>query len=178
MVNPAVRRLGAELSLGTIGGLIPRRFPAVVALEAAPPSDGDWWEAQRALIGELTEVLARHTDTEDEVDVALWVGHGFDLDQVFPESRALITAERTYRVRRGPISAVDELRWRGPDGEPSHWFRPDLWSPADDAWFVGTDVDFWTTFIGGSASLADKLLHRFGDRCRRADRAEPLPTEN
>jgi hypothetical protein len=33
-----------------------------------------------------------------------------------------------------------------------------LWWPQDHAWFVSTDIDVPSTYVGGPASLVDALL--------------------
>ena len=57
---------------------------------------------------------------------------------------------RRYHVVTGPVAAVVDLR--EPDG--AAWHHPDLWWPQDRAWFVATDVDFWSLYVGGSAAFA------------------------
>lgn len=63
---------------------------------------------------------------------------------------------RTYYLMTGPVSAVTELR---NPASADAWQRPDLFWPDDRAWFVATDVDFWSLFVGGDddflAELAD-----------------------
>lgn len=60
---------------------------------------------------------------------------------------------RTYYLLEGPVRAVTGLRY--PDGQG--WRNPDLFWPDDRAWFVATDVDFWSLYIGGPTSLIAEL---------------------
>jgi hypothetical protein len=53
---------------------------------------------------------------------------------------------------------VTELRH--PDGDG--WRNPDLFWPQDQGWFVATDVDFWSLYIGGSTGFVDRRAHRRG----------------
>ncbi|MGH2477478.1 MAG: hypothetical protein ACRDIL_19665, partial [Candidatus Limnocylindrales bacterium] len=52
---------------------------------------------------------------------------------------------RTYYLMGGPVSAATEL------DDPASvvgWRHPDLFWPDDRRWFVATDVDFWSLYIG------------------------------
>lgn len=49
---------------------------------------------------------------------------------------------------------------------------PDLWWPADRAWFLGGDTDFPHVFLGGSQTLID---HVVADPALHATRIEPNP---
>jgi hypothetical protein len=53
---------------------------------------------------------------------------------------------RTYYLLSGSVSAVAELRY--PDSL-TEWRNPDLFWPDDRRWFVATDVDFWSLYVGG-----------------------------
>ena len=42
--------------------------------------------------------------------------------------------------------------------EPSaEWRNPDLYWPDDRRWFVATDVDFWSLYIGGDKDFIAEL---------------------
>ena len=60
---------------------------------------------------------------------------------------------RNYFLLTGPVAAVSEIRY------PDHadWRNTDLFWPDDREWFVGTDVDFWSLYIGGSSSFTDEI---------------------
>ena len=70
--------------------------------------------------------------------------------------------ERTYLLFRGPLSAVGEVGWawtNGFDGTAGFSQEsPSLMWPSDRSWFVATEVDLDSTFVGGSARLIDELL--------------------
>ena len=65
--------------------------------------------------------------------------------------------DRTYYLTEGPVGAVASLR----DPASGHWRNPDLFWPDDRRWFVTTDVDFWSLYVGGDndliADLADSI---------------------
>lgn len=46
-----------------------------------------------------------------------------------------------------------------------------MWWPEDHAWFVGSDTDLFTTYIGGSQALVDELV-----ACRELEAYE-VPAE-
>lgn len=61
---------------------------------------------------------------------------------------------RSYFLLTGSVAAVSGMRY--PDH--SDWRNPDLFWPDDRRWFVGTDVDFWSLYIGGSTSFVDEIV--------------------
>jgi hypothetical protein len=121
----------------------------------APPDTGGLPPASLAA---LCEVLAAHTGTPDRCYVGVWEGYGWpEVDWAGPE--VLDLEERSFHVRRGPISIAVEVGWR----QDSHvsWSKPPtlMW-PADRAWFVASDTDLDSTYVGGSGALVDALLAR------------------
>lgn len=61
---------------------------------------------------------------------------------------------RTYYLLEGPVSAIGQLCHPEPPGE---WRNPDLFWPDDRRWFVATDVDFWSLYVGGDSDLLAEL---------------------
>lgn len=66
---------------------------------------------------------------------------------------AFTRPNRRYYLLRGAVAGVTELR------EPTHdpWHEPDLWWPADQAWSIASDVDFWSLYVGGTEAFVDDL---------------------
>jgi hypothetical protein len=62
--------------------------------------------------------------------------------------------DRTYYLLTGPVAAATELR---DPGSTSDWCRPDLCWPDDRQWFVATDVDFWSLYVGGGHDFITEL---------------------
>ncbi|MEZ5412625.1 MAG: hypothetical protein R2761_31610, partial [Acidimicrobiales bacterium] len=60
---------------------------------------------------------------------------------------------RTYYLLTGPVAAAGKLRY--PDSD--EWRNPDLFWPDDQRWFVATDVDFWSLYVGGSNGFIAEL---------------------
>ena len=61
---------------------------------------------------------------------------------------------RTYYLLAGPVAAATRLR---DPGSLVDWRRPDLFWPDDRRWFVATDVDFWSLYVGGDHDFITEL---------------------
>ena len=140
---------------GTVGWLVPTHLPSIVRVDAPDAGSVDWWPAYRELFASVASVGARHTSTPGTAWFGVWEGHGFigELAGVTRFDRDL----RNYHLASGPVSAVTELREPGPRGD---WLRPDLFWPDDRRWFVATDVDFWSLYVGGDADFTAELAER------------------
>jgi hypothetical protein len=131
-----------------------------------------------ATLGPLLDVLAPATGDQDCLH-ALWDGWGWlhgtaativsstdDVESAPPRPAVpadvlamprLRLPDRDHLLFRGPLRAALDLgRHPAPD-----WFLPQspslLW-PADRSWCVGTEIDFDSTLVGGSADLVDAVL--------------------
>jgi hypothetical protein len=128
-------------------GLTPSAPPFLAA-----PADG---RLLPATLAALCEVLAAHTTTPDECYFGVWEGYG----RVGPGARFaahLDLPERTHLMFRGALSDVQEIGSR-----VGGFFRqesPSLMFPADRSWFVATEVDFDSTYLGGSQELVDAVV--------------------
>ena len=69
--------------------------------------------------------------------------------------------QRDYLLFRGRLPAALDMGWHGsPTGfEPQ---SPNLLWPTDHFWCVGTEIDFDSTLVGGSADLIDTVLRAPG----------------
>lgn len=81
---------------------------------------------------------------------------------------------RTYYVMSGPVAAVAGFRYPGSDG----WRNPDLFWPDDREWFVATDVDFWSLYVGGRLGFVDELAAAIPTGSERVGPDSPLPLED
>jgi hypothetical protein len=132
------------------------------------------------LLSALCDVLASHTRTPEHCWFCVWDGYtrtpgpdavftatkpGEPADEAadsrvlpprFPPGTAslpeVVLPERPYLLLDGPLDAAGELAMTSYDQSPSL-----LW-PDDRAWFVATDVDLDSTYLGGSAALVRDLL--------------------
>lgn len=146
-------------------------------------SDADWWtkvclgppgfEAylrvyfdmegeirDTVVVGQVLEILARHTTTADNTYVAVWKGWGYwPLDRHPDATQAsdFSTGDREYQLLGGPLT--DALDWRslGLEGEWGGAVPHLIW-PYDREWFVAADVDPDWIGVGGSTTLIDELV--------------------
>ena len=67
---------------------------------------------------------------------------------------------RDFLVFAGPLESIFELgrQQEPPLGEGFERHTPDLFWPADRAWFVGSDVDLDFTLVGGPGEVVDAIL--------------------
>ena len=95
----------------------------------------------------LVGVLARHTTTPDDC----WFG----LDTTWHAGTGprLTLPAREFVLVRGPVG----LAATNFDMEPAEQ-SANVWWPADRAWFVATDIDLMTTYVGGSAACVAELV--------------------
>jgi hypothetical protein len=63
-------------------------------------------------------------------------------------------AFREYLLFRGPLEAVTSFFFGG----ASLFQSPNLWWPQDRSWVVATEIDDWTTYVGGSRACIEDLL--------------------
>lgn len=165
-VSPAPEASGADWihghlgSFGTVAGLVPNMYDRYTRVAPAPFTEGDWWEEQRKVVAAIARTAARHTTTPERACFAIWTGHGYDDPATHPELAQVPTFElpnRSYYLLSGPVTSASRIEEPGGRGMSSSFRPPDLWWPEDRAWFVGTDVDFWSNFAAGSAELAVDL---------------------
>jgi hypothetical protein len=164
-------------SFGSVGGLLPAHYESYLLVESAPESIEDWWRAQRQIITALAEVLSRFTDTPEESWFAIWEGHSSYWDSVEALRRLprLDRPHRSYYLISGRVIDVENIV---EPMQPRGWFRPDLWWPEDRRWFVGTDVDFWCNYIGGSRAMTDAVTSRLPGLCEPVTLDAPLRVED
>ncbi len=81
---------------------------------------------------------------------------------------------RAYYLVEGPVTAVTQLRY--PDMD--RWRNPDLFWPDDRRWFVATDVDFWSLYIGGDHDLITELAAGVPTAAEPVSFDYPLEIEN
>jgi hypothetical protein len=126
---------------------------AAVAPFVTPPY-GDGLPAEGLAM--LCDLLAAHTRTPEDCFIGVWSGYGWPVE-AWTGPDVLDLENRSYLVRRGPLALALQV------GQPPlayrYWLEPPnlLW-PADRAWFVASDTDLDSTYLGGSGALIDALL--------------------
>lgn len=99
----------------------------------------------------LVTVLERHTQSPDQCWFAIWEGWG-GIESVMQGVPTFDLPNRRYYLLEGPIHAAKESVDQGWNNSVS------LWWPNDREWCVATEVDFNTTYVGGSSACIAALL--------------------
>ncbi|MGH9323371.1 MAG: hypothetical protein ACRD3V_26250, partial [Vicinamibacteria bacterium] len=171
--------LGQETSFAELSGLPPESRE----WDGAVPMEGSLTESE---VTALRRALERHTATPERCLFLLWAGYGFlseggggvlyeersPRDELrdrrearaaerramrfarrFAKIELLGRSGRTYFLLSGPVSAAERFTF----GE--HSFQsPNVWWPDDRAWLVHTEIDYHSTYVGGSRGLVEELL--------------------
>jgi hypothetical protein len=123
------------------------RTAASQAIE--PPEVGTLDErALRALV----ERLAASTATPQACWLGWWEGYGWMQAAPAPAGPRVEVPERPLVLYRGPIDGAAAF------GRPPASQSPNLWWPDDHAWCVASEIDFRSTYLGGSRTLIDRVL--------------------
>ena len=103
----------------------------------------------------LRNVLATRTRTPEDCFIGVWDGYGWPVE-TWASPDVLDLENRGYLVRRGPLALALDIRWAPlPDRRLE---SPNILLPTDRAWFVASDTDLNSTYLGGSATLVEALL--------------------
>jgi hypothetical protein len=117
-----------------------------------------------AVATRLIGVLARHTATPQDCWFGVWAGFG----HLVAEAPTLALPGREHWLLRGPIGLAAANLAPEPAEQSAN-----LWWPADRAWFVATDIDLVTTYLGGSRACVDDVVGAAG-----LEAAEVAPTQS
>ena len=128
----------------------------VPPFEAPPDKDGLDPDGLAA----LCDALAVHTRTPDDCFIGVWEGYSRPVEE-WAGSDVLDLENRAYLVRRGPLALALDIGW-SPVPDRRHVRPPNIMWPADRAWFVASDTDLDSTYLGGSAALIEALLEHSG----------------
>ena len=99
----------------------------------------------------LRRLLA--STSHDQCYLAVWRGFGLDYQSYIPRTLGLepeFGLGRDYDLFAGPVTMLDIPFY--PDQTANH-----IWA-SDQSWWLCTDIDLNTTYIGGSEQLIDSLL--------------------
>lgn len=113
-----------------------------------PPSVGSLPSSLAAvLIGHLT----RGSSKSEECGFGIWTGWS-DIDCEIPETAALELSSRTLAIAFGPIRLSEQSVVRTRHQSAYCWW------PADRSWFVATDIDLVSTYLGGPVQVIAGLM--------------------
>ena len=118
---------------------------------------------------ELAALLAQFTATSQECYFGVWEGYGQysgGIAMITSEGRGgrLGTPRDIRRARRIKGVGRNYLLYRGRLEDITGFYAnflsepPNIWWPADRAWFVSTDIDLDSTYVGGSQQCINALL--------------------
>ena len=112
----------------------------------------------RPQLDRLGNLLTDATETPDTLWMLVWDGWGAHSLKALGHreldiSQSLTSSGRRYFLCRGFFENVAP----GEDGDRVQE-PPSFWWPADRAWFVSTDIDLPCTYVGGSASLVERIV--------------------
>lgn len=109
-----------------------------------------------------------------EVSITSASGHAVDVPPAFPpeiiNGPRVSLPGRDYILFEGPVDAANELGWRSGEllreahpeldlSDPDHFEpqSPNLFWPQDRSWFVATEIDLDSTYVGGSQRLVNVI---------------------
>ncbi|MGZ5297896.1 MAG: hypothetical protein ACXWEZ_13375 [Actinomycetota bacterium] len=132
--------------------------------EWSPPNE--WLEDTEALA--LASVLRPFSASEADAWFMLWDGRGDLGPGIDGIPRGVIHPDRSDAPVGELLNATWALRhylvMRAPLDSLSDWFRwrmeaPNYWWPDDRAWIVATEIDGFSTYVGGSQGCVDAVLN-------------------
>ena len=110
------------------------------------------WEMEPEEVATLAATLRPFTATPDSCFLAIWEGYGMEAIESRRGS-AFLLGPHEHLVFRGTLADASSDAWNEAFNHP-----PTFWWPEDRRWCVGFDIDFDTTFVGGSAELVRALV--------------------
>jgi hypothetical protein len=172
LADMAGRVLGPETGFSDATGIDPADQRAA---HDASPSDGN---LPRHLVASLVPILKRQSRA-DRVWYAMWDGSGwgdgvsYDAhDDPAEQRRAVEEAVRYAERRRMALARLPRIRipdrvyylFSGPIGCAAslgigdRYQSANMWWPEDHAWFVHTEVDGYSSYVGASRACIDELV--------------------
>lgn len=160
------------------GNMLDRQW----GLWESPPEEGS---LDRGIVKRLLPVLREHTQTAERCWFAFWDGWGIPVpltarkgffSRVFgrpePQDRATRSEHDRWKAPKFSIPGRDLLLFTGSlDDALESFYEPFgsgpfqsayLWWPEDRAWFVATEIDFMSTYIGASDACVEAILQTPG----------------
>jgi hypothetical protein len=172
--------LGPATSFREVSGL----EPDAPGWDAAYPNEGT---LEREQVEAIADLLAPFTKTHDRCWLAAWDGWGSwgpgSSTTLFVGTDEVGRRGRIRRRTRRSVDRMTKETWRRLDAIPrvtaehrayflftarlrdigsfevGGWHQaPSIWWPDDRAWCVATEVDGYSTYVGGSAECVEALI--------------------
>lgn len=117
-------------------------------------SEGPATGSQPLEIGrELSQTLARYTETPNLCWFAVWEGFGYLKPEVYSAPQLALPGRNMF-LFNAPIGAMT-ASFSMPD-----WFQSfNLCWPDDRSWCVATEIDFMSTYIAGTQAAIEEILN-------------------
>ena len=131
--------------------LTDRAAAADFAYHGVPTAQARSGTSTLGVVSPLVEHLRPATTTPERCYFALWDGYSIIPPGLIPK---LELPNRQYYVYVGPLEAALSSF----DPFPTSYQSANLWWPADQAWCVGSEVDFAWTYVGGPRARIDAIL--------------------
>jgi hypothetical protein len=99
------------------------------------------------------DVLSRFTTTPDSCWFGIWEGYGSDrLRALGTHAPRVRHDNRDYLLFHGPVTAATAFH------VDERFQSPTMWWPDDRAWFVSTDLDDRSSYLGASPEAVQALI--------------------
>jgi hypothetical protein len=143
--DTVARRTGATLHAEAQFACVAKGAP-----EYFPPTEGNLPEE---MLQQLASALLPSSSTPTACICCTWNGWAEVQGEQTVDDLTVAVPWRGYRVRYGDIRDPALCRWGG-----QAYRAPNVWWPADEKWWVATEVDLNSTYVGGSdPDLVDRL---------------------
>lgn len=138
--------------------LTPTSHFASIAMGPGSPRSDLPWTGQGPREGSLyvpdAEVLAatlrEHTSTQEQCWFGLWSGYGAHSGGNRPE---LELDSRAYYLFEGPVEEAFATTLTTKEDR-----TPNLWWPENQSWFVASEIDLQSTYVGGPRAVIGQLV--------------------
>lgn len=117
----------------------------------------------------LTDVLSHHTQTPEHCWFAFWEGWG-GLRSDIEAAPSFALPSRNYHLMQGSLAQAGETAYP----HEFHYQSASIWWPDDRSWCVVTEVDFETTYIGGTRACIEAILAEPGLESLEIDPAQGI----
>ena len=126
--------------------------PTMRGAEVEPPYEGT---LPRAVSQPLRDILERHSAGAD-CWLGVWAGLGGRSEKGAPVTATIDTGHREWALYRAPLSMIDTPLYAGSGRSPRQTANL-IWCE-DPGWWIHTEIDLNTTYIGGDEQLIQAVL--------------------